>query len=697
MRVCIVIENLPEQAIYQDEACAGASLALLLSEHGHEVTILLTDDERLLGLKEDRHNYTSNGILLERIQPPEVHKHDLYYYARRSANVLQFLHKNRFDVVCFGSLHADGFIPVQAKRTGIAFDETVLVNLVYRFTSWVQESKKEYPTDVAGDFAVTYCERYALRHADYVVSYTGYMLDWVKQNRWELPEVTSILFPLFRPLPNACSCSRPLTADPSHLIYAGDIDIQHGLELFVDALNIVSQRRPGFLKRISFIGKAGQGAVDRADCAVILDRLRADHPRAVVDWVQEPGGAGLAEYVSRAPGLVIVPPIRECLPYTVIEACAEKVPFLASRVGGIPEVVGNDRMLFDPDPHSLADRIISTDPSEISGDHSRCSSHEVDTAWLELFNGFKTDRSSPEPAPKRTPQVSICIPVYNSATLLEELLASLEKSTWPDFEVICVDDGSENQEEADKFNALSLQYRNRGWKFERIAHGGAPCARNHASSMSEGEYLIFMDSDNLAVPTMIEIMVHAIEKTGLDCLTCHSHSFDSVTRQRSNKPLWRYTPLGPCIPLICWKNVLGDTNFIMKRDVFIKLGGFSKDSPRWQDWELLSRLVASGCTLDVIPDSLFWYRVRKGGITRTTARDEYDGYRRIMRPWRDRHSLLAHDLFFGMHSLRSKPHNVEEQFAHASVVELAGHLARIFKQIAYKIWFRMTRRFKPTT
>ena len=87
---------------------------------------------------------------------------------------------------------------------------------------------------------------------------------------------------------------------------------------------------------------------------------------------------------------------------------------------------------------------------------------------------------------------SIIIPVYNRSEELDELLDSIEKQSFRDFELIVVDDGSKNpcRRVCDKYNELNINYIYK-------ENAGPASARNTGSQSAVGEYLLFLDSDTL--------------------------------------------------------------------------------------------------------------------------------------------------------------------------------------------------------
>ncbi len=93
------------------------------------------------------------------------------------------------------------------------------------------------------------------------------------------------------------------------------------------------------------------------------------------------------------------------------------------------------------------------------------------------------------------PLVSICIPTYNRAALVQEAVASVLAQTWREFELIVVDDGSTD----DTTEALAA-YASRIRLIRRESRGGVSAARNTGIAAARGEWLAFLDSDDLWRP-----------------------------------------------------------------------------------------------------------------------------------------------------------------------------------------------------
>ncbi|MET0422549.1 MAG: bifunctional glycosyltransferase family 2 protein/CDP-glycerol:glycerophosphate glycerophosphotransferase [Actinoplanes sp.] len=105
------------------------------------------------------------------------------------------------------------------------------------------------------------------------------------------------------------------------------------------------------------------------------------------------------------------------------------------------------------------------------------------------------------------------MPVYNVAQYLDECLASIAGQYYRDLEVIMVDDGS-----TDESGALAAVWADRDPRFKLVskANAGLGAARNTGTEHATGEYLMFVDSDDVLPPYAAEVLISSIQETGSD-------------------------------------------------------------------------------------------------------------------------------------------------------------------------------------
>ena len=103
--------------------------------------------------------------------------------------------------------------------------------------------------------------------------------------------------------------------------------------------------------------------------------------------------------------------------------------------------------------------------------------------------------------------ISIIIPIYKAEPYLRECLESVQKQTYKDFEVVCINDGSPDNSSAICQQFVDIDDRFRLFNQE---NGGVSSARNKALNEVRGEYVCFVDSDDYAERDMIDVLVNNI-------------------------------------------------------------------------------------------------------------------------------------------------------------------------------------------
>lgn len=120
-------------------------------------------------------------------------------------------------------------------------------------------------------------------------------------------------------------------------------------------------------------------------------------------------------------------------------------------------------------------------------------------------------------------KVSVIVPVYNAEKYLAECLDSVIGQTLREIEIICVDDGS-----ADHSLRILREYAEKDGRLKIIeqANGGGGAARNAGMAAAQGEYLAFLDADDLYYPYALETACACAEKFHTDMVVFEADYFD---------------------------------------------------------------------------------------------------------------------------------------------------------------------------
>ncbi len=131
------------------------------------------------------------------------------------------------------------------------------------------------------------------------------------------------------------------------------------------------------------------------------------------------------------------------------------------------------------------------------------------------YSGNRTEK--PTRLQKNTVTVSVCIPTYNRKDYLKETLDSILAQTYKDYEIVIVDDGSTDGT-ADMIKQLNFPVT-----YYWQENSGDAAARNKLIELARGQYISFIDSDDLLLPDAIERMVKVMEAEGRDTIVYGSY------------------------------------------------------------------------------------------------------------------------------------------------------------------------------
>jgi glycosyltransferase involved in cell wall biosynthesis len=174
---------------------------------------------------------------------------------------------------------------------------------------------------------------------------------------------------------------------------------------------------------------------------------------------------------------------------------------------------------------------------------------------------------------ERTPLVSVIIPVRNGAATIERALKSVFDQTFTDFEIICVDDGS-----TDRTRAIVEQYV---WDYgDRVkiveqANRGPAAARNNGARHASGEYIAFLDADDVWTPRMLELTVAAM-RADPDAVLAYSDIVivNEAGEEAGRSPVRPDTAHAPSMDEMLARIWPMTIMVVMRRDAFDRAGGF---------------------------------------------------------------------------------------------------------------------------
>jgi glycosyltransferase involved in cell wall biosynthesis len=631
MRICLLSHDILGPIRNGGIGTAFTALATQLAADGHDVTLAFAADyTQTLPLAAWVDHYAARGIRLE----------PLYLVgseAMQSWRAYRWLDARAFDVVHFHEWRGLGFFAAVARRCGLGLQRTALVCQLHSPTGWHRHHNGGFVRSEV-EAEVSFMERRSAEWADLVYSPSAYMLDWVRKEGWELPAELAchpnLLPPDFEP-GVASRSSRQV----NELVFFGRLEERKGIELFCSAVRrlLRGDFRPG---RVTFLGKVGDVAGGSA-----LDWLMHATRSWDIPWQvrNDLDVLGARDYLAQTGRLAVIASVADNSPYTVLECIAAGTPFVAADVGGIAELVAPaDRAeaLFERNVEALAARLAGV---LVNGARTIRPAMDFDdniARWRDMQ--FRAAALAPRPArPAEQPLVSVCVTTFERPALLAEALSSLEAQTYPSLEVVVVDDASTDLAACAFLDAIAPRLAARGWTLIRHAENSyLGASRNTAVAAAKGEFVIFLDDDNIPTPDMVERYVRAALKTGAHIVTCQVNTFvgegpgPGAAPPGGWLPSRDWIPLGGPIAAGMLKNCFGDAGFMLRRADFLAWGGMSTDRCGFEDWEFLLRAALDGRLIVCVPDVLFHYRVSpQSMLRRMSSSDAYRSHARVARVW----------------------------------------------------------------
>jgi glycosyltransferase involved in cell wall biosynthesis len=221
------------------------------------------------------------------------------------------------------------------------------------------------------------------------------------------------------------------------------------------------------------------------------------------------------------------------------------------------------------------------------------------------------------------PLVSAIIPTYNRAHIIGEAVESALAQTYPNLEVIVVDDGSKDdtlarlQKFGDKIRVISQ------------ANAGPAAARNRGMEAARGEFIAFLDSDDIWLPEKTERQVDLLQRAGASVPCCLSNilmkwkagdrlSFDIAwLKPEAEEGVWLNAD-----EVLATRMVLFNQGIMIRRDVLQKIGGFDEKIRYLEDVEYPLRLSLEGPWAFIRTPLVVWRESMTNSVYKNSLKEE---------------------------------------------------------------------------
>lgn len=216
-----------------------------------------------------------------------------------------------------------------------------------------------------------------------------------------------------------------------------------------------------------------------------------------------------------------------------------------------------------------------------------------------------------------TPRVSIVMPAFNAERLIAETIQSVQTQTFENWELLVVDDGCTDGT-SQVVETFSADPRIR---LLRQKNGGVASARNTALKSARGEWIAFLDADDVWCKDKLSEQIKAVEQQPKTNLVFTNYYLwdgerDLELRFKSGKKF-------PCCDFerrLIFFNLFGMSSVLVRRDALERVGEFDQQVAPAEDWDLWLRLADDGLQAVGIDKPLLRYRLWSGNASKNSIR-----------------------------------------------------------------------------
>lgn len=218
------------------------------------------------------------------------------------------------------------------------------------------------------------------------------------------------------------------------------------------------------------------------------------------------------------------------------------------------------------------------------------------------------------------PRVSVVIPLFNGEEYIKETLESVQRQTFEDFEVIVVDDGS-----TDRSREIVKSVSDARIRLVEQENFGRPAGpRNVALKQARGEYVAFLDADDLWETNKLDKQVEFLDQNGsCQMVGCRFRRIDHESKLLSDtvEPVSIFDPNpGRWFDFLVKGNCFANSGVMCRRAAILEVGGLNEAERLrgTEDFDLWLRIAKSGET-GILDISLLRYRMHPAGISKNRS------------------------------------------------------------------------------
>lgn len=620
--------------------------AAMFADAGHDITVFARSEQSGI---EQQGNYTlikiapkDTDLLSPTKADPRSETHPAFpynvmgywgalSYQLAEAVIHHIRQQGKPDAIESEDFSGLAYFLIQQKLIGCPELQGVPIVLTLHSSQYMLYPASQMPSYRLSDYWVGRMEKFCTLAADGIIAPTQYIANQAIAALGTDLDTEIIPLPASKQLLDLNQLSQPELGD---VVYFGRLEVRKGILPLVEACCRLWDAGAKF--RLTAIGGDTWYHLQGCYMKTYLQQKYNRYIQSGQLILSAPlAPPQLHERIAKA-WCVVIPSLWENFPNTCLESMLLGKMILASSGVGHGEMLqtakGNAGILFDwqisGDFEHQLQRILAFSSEEIrqQGQQARelistiASHSKVLTQRLNhLENVINCDRvikifpslnylpHGHIPAPYHlTPgsglpgRISVCIPFYNHGQFIEETLASVYASNYPDLEVLLLNDGSTDQQSLTKLTEIESYYPD--LKIIHTQNQGVAAARNQMAAIASGEYIAFLDSDDRISPTFYTQAVKVLEQySNVGFVGSWLREFGS------SQKVW--IAWNPEFPYLLCHNMLC-VGTVVRKSAYLAVGGMkSALAENLEDYECWISLCEQGWIGVVIPELHYFYRI----------------------------------------------------------------------------------------
>lgn len=495
----------------------------------------------------------------------------------------------------------------------------------FLYLDYNQVPMYQFPTYWTGEM-----EKASIMMADLVISPSNYIVDELT-TRMNIGSKNPVR--IFNPYINERNDDAIVEVEQNDMVFFGKLTPQKGaLEMLA---YLATMWDNGFDKSLRIVGGGAHFFYPmQEDMQSFIEKKYVNYiKQGLITFEGNVAPKNLKSILAKA-HVVIIPSIVDNLPYAAIEAMAMGKVLLSSENSGHTELIDNhiNGFVFShTQPTSFVKQLehIYNLPQQEFNNIGKKAQESVEkytnyhTVWNqkkylldELNSSAKSSKQFPfiEDIAQQDVLVnedsvagllSIVIPFYNLGNYIQDTIDCLQQISYTSTEVIIVDDGSSDKK---SINMLEEIKQNFPVKIIKQNNHGLSAARNAGAKHSKGEFLAFLDADDMVKPTYYQRAIEVLN-------TYNNVSFVGCWAQYFGASTDTWPTFNPEPPYLLCHNMINSSALVYKRNHFLQFGlNDSKMIYGMEDYESVIAMVKNGARGVAFPELWWQYRIRKDSM-----------------------------------------------------------------------------------